>query len=126
AADAGADSGGKEVSADGGMPDRAAPDLAGADRQEDQSPPPQPLDGPADGQPSSDALAGRLMAVVVGYGGRRVSSTDGVTWENFQQLNPNGGDDADLLRGVAFGGGTFVAVGGSTFTSPDGVVWTNR
>jgi hypothetical protein len=74
----------------------------------------------------ADAGSGTLVAVVVGYGGRRVTSTDGLTWDHFQQINPNGADDTDLLRGVGFGAGTFVAVGNRTFTSPDGIVWTER
>jgi hypothetical protein len=76
---------------------------------------------PADGPP-----AGTLVAVVVGYGSRRVSSLDGLKWEHFQEVNPMGGDDHDLLRGVGYGDGVFVAIGGHTFTSPDGVTWVDH
>jgi hypothetical protein len=73
---------------------------------------------------------GQKVAVVVGYGTRRARSLDGVTWTNFVQVTPNGGDDNDLLRGVGWGNGTFVAVGGAsigiTMTSTDGTTWTNE
>jgi hypothetical protein len=74
--------------------------------------------------------AGHPIAVVVGYGGRRAMSRDGVMWEHFVQIDPNGGDDDNLFRGVCYGAGTFVAVGGSTtaftMTSTDGVTWENE
>jgi hypothetical protein len=76
------------------------------------------LDGGSDG--------GTVVAVVVGYGLRRARTTDAITWDSFQQLTPNGGDDYDLLRGVGFGAGTFVAVGNRTFTSTDGITWLER
>jgi len=73
---------------------------------------------------------GTPTIVVVGYGGRRARSVDGQTWQNFQQLTPNGGDDDNLFRGVGYGDGTFVAVGGSThaytMTSTDGITWANE
>lgn len=59
--------------------------------------------------PAADGLY-----VSVGYGGRRVSSQDGVTWENDTEFVENGGDDDYCLFGVAFGKGRFVAVGGAT------------
>jgi hypothetical protein len=76
-------------------------------------------------------VMGESVAVVVGYGARRASSVDGETWENFVEVNANGGDDNDLLRGVAYGGGDFVAVGGAddglSFSSSDGgVTWENE
>lgn len=84
--------------------------------------------GPVDSGTPEDA--GTLIAVVVGYGARRVSSTDGVHWNNFVELTANGGDDDNLFRGVAYGAGTFVAVGGSTkgftMTSTDGINWANE
>jgi hypothetical protein len=90
-----------------------------------------------DGQaPGDDAAVdsalpqGQRVAVVVGYGTRRARSLDGTTWTDFQQVTPNGGDDNDLLRGVGWGNGTFVAVGGSsvgiTMTSADGITWSNE
>jgi hypothetical protein len=85
--------------------------------------------GPTDAG-TMDAGSGTLIAVVVGYGARRVSSTDGVHWNNFVELTPNGGDDDNLFRGVGYGAGTFVAVGGSskgfTMTSTDGIHWSNE
>jgi hypothetical protein len=67
------------------------------------------------------------VAVVVGYGMRRASSQNGLDWENFAELTPDGGDDNDLFRGLAFGGGRFVAVGGSStslsLVSTDGSSW---
>src|SRR4051794_22942750 len=52
------------------------------------------------------------LFVAVGYGGRRVTTRDGVHWENDVELAPNGGDDDNCLFSVAFGHGRFVAVGG--------------
>jgi hypothetical protein len=70
------------------------------------------------------------MFVAVGYGGRRMSSPDGITWSNDQVVDPNGGDDNNLFRGVGFEAGQFIAVGGSSKgqiqTSPDGATWTSR
>jgi len=77
--------------------------------------------------PDVPAPSGDPIAVVVGYGTRRVMSTDGATWTNFVEVNPNGGDDDDLLRGVGYGNGRWVAVGGAgnglTMTSDDGITW---
>jgi hypothetical protein len=74
--------------------------------------------------------SGPALAVVVGYGTRRARSTDGVTWTNFVQVDPDGGDDDNLLRGVGFGNGRFIAVGGAaigiSMTSVDGITWTNE
>lgn len=71
---------------------------------------------------------GTPMLVAVGYGGRRLSSLDGLVWENDIIVDPNGGDDNNLFRGVGFGDGVFVAVGGGSegqvATSTDGVSWT--
>ncbi len=70
------------------------------------------------------------LFVAVGYGGRRMISTDGVAWTDDVVVDPMGGDDNNLFRGVGYGNGTFVAVGGSSegqiFTSADGVTWTPR
>ena len=70
----------------------------------------------------------KKVAVVVGYGSRRARSVDGTSWTNFVQVTANGSDDNDLLRGIGFGGGTFMAVGGSSdglvFTSTDGITWS--
>ena len=62
--------------------------------------------------------------VAVGYGGRRVRSTDdGLTWTDDVSLDPAGGDDLTLLRTIAWGNGLFVAAGWRIMTSPDGVTW---
>ena len=75
-----------------------------------------------DPPPPADAVA-----VAVGYGTRRVRSADGLTWTDFVEVDPNGGDDDTLLRGVGYGEGMFVAEGGSaaalTMRSPDGIAW---
>jgi hypothetical protein len=64
--------------------------------------------------------------VAVGYGGRRIRSTDdGVTWTDDVSLNPAGGDDNDLLRTITWGNGLFVAAGWRIMTSPDGVTWND-
>jgi hypothetical protein len=58
---------------------------------------------------------------------RRVSSRNGMDWEYFDELVPDGGDDNNLFRGLTFGGGRFVAVGGSStsisLVSADGQTW---
>jgi hypothetical protein len=71
--------------------------------------------------------------VAVGYGGRRLRSTDGVNWEIAADWTVNGGDDRNNLISVAYGNGTFVAVGGGVtdkngpggriLTSVDGKDW---
>lgn len=71
--------------------------------------------------------------VAVGYGGRRMSSRDGVKWENVQQWAEKGGDDSNNLMSLTFGNGRFVAVGGGGFAkdgqaghilvSTDGMQW---
>jgi hypothetical protein len=128
----------------------AVPDLGVADSGVDGGSPVQDSGadaGPIDGAPADATLAdatiedaepidsgptdsGAPLMVVVGYGGRRVMSRDGITFEHFQEVNPNGGDDNDLFRGVTWGNGVFVAVGGSsnayTMTSTDGYTWINE
>lgn len=82
---------------------------------------------------ASAARAAGGLYVAVGYGGRRMSSRDGVTWENVQEWAASGGDDSNNLMSVAFGKGRFVAAGGGGWTretqaghiltSSDGVTW---
>jgi len=68
--------------------------------------------------------------VAAGYGTRLIVSCDlGLTWTNDVSDVPNGGDDGTLVRGLAAGGGKFVAArgGGGTqilMTSDNGVEWT--
>ena len=70
---------------------------------------------------------GQPVHVAVGYGGMRVRSLDGGhTWEDYVQLAGNGGDDMNLLRGVAFGEGRFVAAGWRIFSSEDAAQWTEH
>jgi hypothetical protein len=78
---------------------------------------------PAAEPPATDGLY-----VTVGYGARRMSSRDGVTWDNETEWVENGGDDDYCLFGVAFGKGRFVAVGGATkighiLITQDGKKW---
>jgi hypothetical protein len=56
--------------------------------------------------------AADVLYVAVGYGGRRMTSRDGQTWENVQQWSDKGADDSNNLMSVAFGKGKFVCVGG--------------
>ncbi len=59
---------------------------------------------------SKEAPAGIFVAV--GYGGRRMSSRDGIHWENVQQWVNKAEDDSNNLISLAYGKGKFVAVGG--------------
>jgi hypothetical protein len=80
--------------------------------------------GDAGGHPGG---AGTPIAVAVGYGQRRLFSTDGTHW-TLMEKTADGGDDNDLFRGVTYGNGRFVAVGGSsvalTQVSTDGIHWS--
>jgi hypothetical protein len=70
---------------------------------------------------------GQRVLLAVGYGGMRVRSLDdGQSWQDYGQLASNGGDDMDLLRGAAWGGGRFVAAGWRIFSSEDAVQWTEH
>jgi hypothetical protein len=86
--------------------------------------------GPDSGDTTGDPPPpGDPIAVAVGYGTRRVRSEDGLSWTDFQRVNPDGGDDDDLLRGIGYGDGVFLAVGGagvgSSMRSLDGIEWTD-
>ncbi len=68
------------------------------------------------------------LFVAVGYGGRRISSRDGTTWENDQRWSEVAADDDNVLFNVAFGAGKFVAVGGGAkigriLSTRDGREW---
>jgi hypothetical protein len=70
------------------------------------------------------------LFVAVGYGGRRIASRDGVSWENDQRWSDEAKDNDDVLFNVAFGAGRFVAVGGGAKTghilsTRDGKEWTS-
>jgi hypothetical protein len=68
------------------------------------------------------------MFVAVGYGGRRISSADGINWIHDTEWAADGGDDDNCLFSVAFGKGKFVAVGGGAsvghiVVTRDGATW---
>jgi len=76
----------------------------------------------------ASAFADSLF-VAVGYGGRRISSRNGIVWENDQRWSDTAADDDNVLFNVAFGAGKFVAVGGGAaegriVTTRDGEKWT--
>lgn len=75
-----------------------------------------------------DKTPAKGICVAVGYGGRRLSSHDGRTWENDIEWAAEGGDDNNCLFSVAFGKGRFVAVGGGAgvghiLVTKDGKEW---
>lgn len=64
-----------------------------------------------------DVCAGDAgLFVAVGYGGRRITSRDGLSWENDQRWSDEAKDNDDVLFNVAFGAGRFIAVGGGAQT----------
>lgn len=72
--------------------------------------------------PSTGASDQALIAV--GYGGLRLFSLDGGrTWGKRVIIDPDGGDDENLIRGAGHGDGVWVAVGWKIFTSEDGRSW---
>lgn len=97
----------------------------------DPTPEPSPTPSPTPTPTPEPTLVSRFVAV--GYGGHRISSDDGLHWENEQLLvapGVAGGDDDNVFRGIGFGNGLFVAVGGSgrtlIMTSKDGAAWVNQ
>ncbi len=74
------------------------------------------------------AIAQNNITLAVGYGGRRMITADGgKTWTHDISWVEKGGDDNNLLRGVCYGAGKFVAVGGSQVApivvSKNGMDW---
>jgi hypothetical protein len=68
------------------------------------------------------------LFVAVGYGGRRITTVDGVSWANDTEDAANGGDDNNCLFSVCFAMNKFVAVGGGggrgrILVTPDGQDW---
>ena len=68
------------------------------------------------------------LFVAVGYGGRRIISHDGFSWENDQRWSDEAKDNDDVLFNVAFGAGCFIAVGGGSqvghiISTRDGREW---
>lgn len=77
---------------------------------------------------TGDVLAEAGLFVAVGYGGRRMTSRDGVTWENDQRWSDEAKDNDDVLFNVAYGAGRFIAVGGGAkvghiLSTRDGREW---
>lgn len=81
---------------------------------------------------AATALAADPLFVAIGYGGRRMTSKDGFTWENVQQWAEKGEDDGNNLMSAVFAQGKFVVVGGGgggatgaghILVSTDGVNW---
>jgi hypothetical protein len=74
-------------------------------------------------------IEGQTIVVAVGNWGYRGMTVDGDRWIEIMNEPPPGGDDhtADLLRGVGYGNGMFVAVGGDAngmiMRTIDGVNW---
>lgn len=58
------------------------------------------------------------LFVGVGGGGRRMTSTDGLKWENVSDWAETWADDSLLLHDVIYGKGKFVAVGGGGWSKP--------
>jgi hypothetical protein len=86
-------------------------------------------DAGADAPVEADAGNGWVPSMLaVGYGGLRVISRDnGVSWKDDQEIESAGGDDNDLLRGVAYGNGAWVVTGWRFFTSADGALsWSEH
>jgi len=83
--------------------------------------------GGGQGGEGGSANPGTPTIVAVGYGGRRLRSTDlGLTWDSLVEDDANGGDDDNLLRAAVYAHGLFIAAGWRIHTSPDGVHWTER
>jgi hypothetical protein len=99
--------------------DDAGPILADASTSADAGEP--AVDAAAEGDAGSTPTT---RFVAVGYGGHRTVSLDGRTWEHHVIDDPAGGDDPNLLRGVGYGHGVFIAVGNRVMTSTDGITWT--
>jgi len=65
---------------------------------------------------SALSLQAADIVVAVGYGGRRMTSTDGQKWDHLTEWKAEGGDDFYNLIAITSGHGKFVAVGGGGFT----------
>lgn len=121
-----------EDASDAAEPDTGAPADDAADAAFETS---ASMDA-ADGAPSDSGVADVAMdsghpagwvqtIVATGYGGVRIVSIDaGKTWTKVAQLSVDGGDDAQLLRTITYGKGTWVAAGWRFFTSADARHWT--
>lgn len=79
--------------------------------------------------PCPIAALGEDLFVAVGYGGRRMSSTDGLHWQHEQRWSDEAKDDDNVLFNIAYGLGRFIAVGGGAkvghiLSTRDGRQWT--
>jgi hypothetical protein len=89
------------------------------------------FDASPDGGSVDASQSGPAMYVAVGYAGRRVISSDGTVWaHDVHDPQPVMGDNDQLLRGIAYGNGVFVAVGGGSLVgrinySGDGISWSD-
>lgn len=79
------------------------------------------------------SLAAEDLWLAVGYGGRRMISTDGIRWEITGEWAQPGGDDSNNLMSAVYAEGKFVVVGGGgggstggghILVSSDGKEWT--
>lgn len=115
------DPGGRGASGGSGSGDGGAADGAGGEAGDA---------GAQDARSDAPVVEPAGYFVAVGYGGRRVRSTDnGSTWQNDQSDVPNGGDDQYLMRDVGWGGGQWLTAGGfngNIKTSPNGATWTTQ
>jgi len=84
--------------------------------------------GGSDGSDDPEIPVGYVKAIIgVGYGGIRIVSRDGGnTWGDRTYAAPDGGDDDDLLRAVAYGKGRWIATGWKLMSSDDGIHWTDH
>ena len=80
----------------------------------------------------SQAVRGDELWLAIGYGGRRMISTDGLRWEITAEWAQPGGDDGQNLMSALFAQGKFVVVGGGgggaaaaghVLVSSDGRTW---
>jgi hypothetical protein len=120
AADAGSESDGAASFAETGVFDTGS-------TPEDSASPETSADASPD-ETTADTAPKEGLFVAVGYGGRRVSSKDGITWTGDVEDVPKGGDDEWLLRDVGYGGGSFVSVGWHVKTAPfsaSAIAWTD-
>jgi hypothetical protein len=68
------------------------------------------------------------LFVAVGYGGRRMASADGITWQHEQRWSDEAKDDDNVLFNIAYGLDRFIAVGGGAaighlLSTRDGKEW---